>query len=197
MDTLHEGGCIHKGAQSEGAQVLAPGDDQATGAGCAGYPLRGGRRVERLPRSDYRGLSPHHGPDLYRAPAAPLARLRHPDRSQAVAAALKAVYRAPTVAIAVQTLDEFGAANESRSIRRSLVPGGTVGAGDSLPCLPARSPARAPHHQRDREPRHAAAEVPQDRGYFPSDEAAYVLLYFVLRNVTRRWTKAACEWKAR
>ena len=33
-------------------------------------------------------------------------------------------------------------------------------------------------------------------GSFPSDEAALKLLYLVLRNVTRRWTKAPLAWKA-
>jgi len=34
------------------------------------------------------------------------------------------------------------------------------------------------------------------RGHFPSDGAALKLLYLVLRNITRRWTKTPLEWKA-
>jgi putative transposase len=33
------------------------------------------------------------------------------------------------------------------------------------------------------------------RGHFPNDEAALKLLYLVLRNVTRRWSLAARDWK--
>jgi putative transposase len=34
------------------------------------------------------------------------------------------------------------------------------------------------------------------RGHFPNDEAALKLLYLVLRNVTKRWSRAPREWKA-
>lgn len=114
-----------------------------------------------------------------------------------VAAALKAIYRAPSAAAAEQTLGEFAAGEWGQkyppivsawrrqweqvtpffafplAVRRVLY---TTNAIESL-------------HMQLRK----ALKV---RGHFPTDEAALKLLYLVLRNVTRRWTKAPAEWKA-
>jgi putative transposase len=114
-----------------------------------------------------------------------------------VAAALKAIYRAPSAAAAEETLAEFAAGEWGQKyppivsawrrqwdqvtpffafpleVRRVLY---TTNAIESL-------------HMQLRK----ALKV---RGHFPNDEAAVKLLYLVLRNVTRRWTKAPTEWKA-
>lgn len=114
-----------------------------------------------------------------------------------VAAALKAIYRAPSAAAAEQTLAEFATGEWGQKyppivsawrrqweqvipffafpleVRRVLY---TTNAIESL-------------HMQLRK----ALKV---RGHFPSDEAALKLLYLVLRNVTRRWTKTPTAWKA-
>jgi transposase-like protein len=114
-----------------------------------------------------------------------------------VAAALQAIYRAPTAAAAQQTLTDFATGEWGQkyppivrawrrqwdqvipffafplAIRRILY---TTNAIESL------------HMQ--------LRKALKTRGHFPSDEAALKLLYLVLRNITRRWTRGPREWKA-
>jgi len=39
-------------------------------------------------------------------------------------------------------------------------------------------------------------KIIKNRGHFPSDEAATKLIYLALRNITKKWTMSAREWKA-
>jgi putative transposase len=116
---------------------------------------------------------------------------------KAVAAMLKAIYRAPTPEGARAALEAFAASEWGRKyppiapawrrhwehvipifahppeIRRMLY---TTNAIESL------------HMQ--------LRKIVKTRGHFPTDEAATKLLYLALRNVTRRWRQAPREWKA-
>ena len=116
---------------------------------------------------------------------------------KAVAAALKSIYRAPTVEAARAALDSFAAGDWGRrhppivaawrrqweqviplfthppEIRRLLY---TTNAIESL------------HMQ--------LRKILKTRGHFPSDEAATKLLYLALRNIVRRWKAAPRDWKA-
>lgn len=51
------------------------------------------------------------------------------------------------------------------------------------------------HHERDREHQRAAAQDHQDRGHFPSDDAAAKLIWLALRNITAARGRAAHNWK--
>lgn len=116
---------------------------------------------------------------------------------KAVAAALKTIYRAPSVDAARAALDAFAAGDWGRKhppivaawrrqweqviplfahppeIRRLLY---TTNAIESL------------HMQ--------LRKILKTRGHFPSDEAATKLLYLALRNIVRRWKAAPRDWKA-
>lgn len=116
---------------------------------------------------------------------------------KSVAAALKTIYRAPTVEAARAALDAFAAGDWGRKhppivaawrrqweqviplfshppeIRRLLY---TTNAIESL------------HMQ--------LRKILKTRGHFPSDEAATKLLYLALRNIVRRWKAAPRDWKA-
>lgn len=116
---------------------------------------------------------------------------------KAVAAALKTIYRAPTVEAAQIALDAFAAGDWGRKhppivaawrrqweqviplfahppeIRRLLY---TTNAIESL------------HMQ--------LRKILKTRGHFPTDEAATKLLYLALRNIIRRWKAAPRDWKA-
>jgi putative transposase len=114
-----------------------------------------------------------------------------------VVPALQAIYRAPSAAAAEQALAEFDAGPWGQkyppiaqawrrqwtqvvpffafpvAIRRILY---TTNAIESL------------HMQ--------LRKALKTRGHFPTDESALKLLYLVLRNVTKRWSRAPREWKA-
>ncbi len=116
---------------------------------------------------------------------------------RAGAAALKTIYRAPTVEAARAALDAFAAGDWGRKhppivaawrrqweqviplfahpqeIRRLLY---TTNAIESL------------HMQ--------LRKILRTRGQFPTDEAATKLLYLALRNIVRRWKAAPRDWKA-
>lgn len=124
-----------------------------------------------------------------------LAYVSYQDRKR-IAAALRAVYRAPTVAAAEAALEVFAASADGQrypaiapiwrrawayvtpafayppAVRRILT---TTNAIESL------------HMQ--------LRKIIKTRGHFPSDEAAVKLLYLALRNVKARWG-AAPQWKA-
>ncbi len=114
-----------------------------------------------------------------------------------VAAALKTIYRAPTVEAARAALEAFAAGDWGRKhppivaawrrqweqviplfahppeIRRLLY---TTNAIESL------------HMQ--------LRKILKTRGHFPNDAAATKLLYLALRNIVRRWKAAPRDWKA-
>lgn len=116
---------------------------------------------------------------------------------KAVAASLKAIYRAPSVEAARAALDAFAAGDWGRKhppivaawrrqweqviplfahppeIRRLLY---TTNAIESL------------HMQ--------LRKILKTRGHFPNDDAATKLLYLALRNIVRRWKAAPRDWKA-
>jgi putative transposase len=115
---------------------------------------------------------------------------------QAVAAALKAIYQAPTADAAQAALQAFAVSEWGRKyppiaalwqrqweqvipffayppeIRRVLY---TTNAIESL------------HMQ--------VRKIVKTRGHFPSPEAATKLLYLVLRNITKRWTMPVPQWR--
>lgn len=39
-------------------------------------------------------------------------------------------------------------------------------------------------------------KVTKNRGSFPSDEAAFKLLYLALRNIAKKWTMPIKNWKS-
>ena len=114
-----------------------------------------------------------------------------------VAGELKAIYQAPSAAAAQHALTTFAASPWGRKylpiaalwqrhwdqvipffayppeIRRVLY---TTNAIESL------------HMQ--------LRKIVKTRGHFPTPEAAAKLLYLVLRNITKRWTRPAIEWKS-
>jgi putative transposase len=115
---------------------------------------------------------------------------------KAVAAGLRAIYRAPSAAAAERELEAFAASPWGQkyppiaaawrrqwtqvipffahpiAVRRVLY---TTNAIESL------------HMQ--------LRKALKTRGHFPNDEAALKLLYLVLRNITRRWQRAPRDWK--
>lgn len=114
-----------------------------------------------------------------------------------VAAALRAIYRAPTVEAAADVLEAFAGAEWGQkyppivaawrrqweqvipffafppAVRRILY---TTNAIESL------------HMQ--------VRKALKTRGHFPTDAAAQKLIYLVLRNITKKWQRPQREWKA-
>ena len=124
-----------------------------------------------------------------------LAYVSHKDR-KAVADGLKEVYQAATVEEAERRLAEFeGAWAESypviaRSWRANwarVVP---------MFSYPAEI-RRAVYTTNTIESLNATLrKVTKNRALFPSDEAAFKLLYLALRNISRRWTMPLPNWSA-
>ena len=115
---------------------------------------------------------------------------------KAVAAALKGIYRAPTVAAAEAALEAFATSDWGkkyppivRAWRRHW---------EQVIPLFAHPPAirKLLYTTNAIESLHMQLrKILKTRGHFPSDEAAAKLLYLALRNITKRWKLAARDWK--
>ena len=116
---------------------------------------------------------------------------------KAVAAALKAIYRAPTAEAARAALDAFAASDWGRKYP-PIAPAWRRHWEQVIPFF-----AHPPEIRRMLYTTNAIESLHMQlrkalkiRGHFPTDEAATKLIYLVLRNITRRWSKAPREWKA-
>ena len=116
---------------------------------------------------------------------------------KAVAAALKAIYRAPTAEAARTALEAFAVSDWGRKYP-PIVPAWRRHWEQVIPLF-----AHPPEIRRMLYTTNAIESLHMRlrkalkiRGHFPTDEAAGKLIYLVLRNITRRWHKAPREWKA-
>ena len=116
---------------------------------------------------------------------------------KAVAAALKAIYRAPTAEAARAALDDFAASDWARKYP-PIVPAWRRHWEQVIPLF-----AHPPEIRRMLYTTNAIESLHMQlrkalkiRGHFPNDEAATKLIYLVLRNISRRWRQAPREWKA-
>ena len=114
-----------------------------------------------------------------------------------VAAALKAIYRAPTVEAARAALEALAASDWARKYP-PIVPVWRRHWDQVIPLF-----AHPPEIRRMLYTTNAIESLHMQlrkalkiRGHFPSDEAATKLIYLVLRNISRRWRQAPREWKA-
>jgi putative transposase len=113
-----------------------------------------------------------------------------------VAAALKAIYRAPTAEAAQAALEAFAASDWGRKYP-PIAPAWRRHWTQVIPLF-AHPPAirRLLYTTNAIESLHMQLrKALKIRGHFPSDEAATKLIYLVLRNITRRWRNAPREWK--
>jgi hypothetical protein len=116
---------------------------------------------------------------------------------KAVAAALKAIYRAPTAEAARAALEAFAASDWGRKYP-PIAPAWRRHWEQVIPLF-----AHPPEIRRMLYTTNAIESLHMQlrkalkiRGHFPTDEAATKLIYLVLRNISRRWHKAPQEWKA-
>lgn len=116
---------------------------------------------------------------------------------KAVAAALKAIYRAPTAEAARAALDAFAASDWGRKYP-PIAPAWRRHWEQVIPLF-----AHPPEIRRMLYTTNAIESLHMQlrkalkiRGHFPTDEAATKLIYLVLRNIARRWQQAPREWKA-
>jgi transposase-like protein len=116
---------------------------------------------------------------------------------KAVAAALKAIYRAATAEAARAALEAFAASDWGRKYP-PIAPAWRRHWEQVVPLF-----AHPPEIRRMLYTTNAIESLHMQlrkalkiRGHFPTDEAASKLIYLVLRNITRRWHKAPREWKA-
>ena len=116
---------------------------------------------------------------------------------KAVAAALKAIYRAPTAEAARAALDAFAASDWGQKYP-PIAPAWRRHWEQVIPLF-----AHPPEIRRMLYTTNAIESLHMQlrkalkiRGHFPTDEAATKLIYLVLRNIARRWQKAPREWKA-
>ena len=115
----------------------------------------------------------------------------------AVAAALKAIYQAPTAEAALAELETFATSEWGRKYP-PIVPAWRRHWEQVIPLF-AHPPAirRLLYTTNAIESLHMQLrKALKIRGHFPTDEAATKLIYLVLRNITRRWRQAPRDWKA-
>jgi putative transposase len=113
-----------------------------------------------------------------------------------VAAALKAIYRAPMAEAAQAALEAFATGEWGRKYP-PIAPAWRRHWEQVIPLF-AHPPAirRLLYTTNAIESLHMQLrKALKIRGHFPSDEAAAKLIYLVLRNITRRWRNAPREWK--
>jgi putative transposase len=113
-----------------------------------------------------------------------------------VAAALKAIYRAPTAEAARAALEAFAVSEWGRKYP-PIAPAWRRHWEQVIPLF-AHPPAirRLLYTTNAIESLHMQLrKALKIRGHFPNDEAATKLIYLVLRNITRRWRNAPREWK--
>ncbi len=125
-----------------------------------------------------------------------LAYVSYQDRKR-VAAALRTIYRAETVAAGEAALEAFAASPDGTRYP-TIAPIWRRQWDLVTPAFayPLRDPADSHHDERDREPAHAAAEDHQDPGPLPdATRRRTKLLYLALRNIKKRWAPAPA-WPA-
>ena len=119
------------------------------------------------------------------------------DDRDAVAAALKLIYRAENEAMALRRLEEFEASAWSRkyptiaaSWRRAWE--------QVIPFFAYSQEVRKIIYTTNaiESLNMQLRKVTKNRGHFPSDESATKLLYLALRDITAKWTKPPVGWKA-
>ena len=108
-----------------------------------------------------------------------------------VAADLKPIYRAATAEEAERNLASFMSVGEVPAIGKLW---GELGASDSVLRVSGRSAQGDLHDQCGGVFAHESAEDHQDRGSFPSEEAALKLLYLALSKVIAKW-ETVQHWK--
>jgi transposase-like protein len=119
------------------------------------------------------------------------------DDRDAVAAALKLIYRAENEAMALKRLEEFEANTWGRkyptiaaSWRRAWE--------QVIPFFAYSQEVRKIIYTTNaiESLNMQLRKVTKNRGHFPNDEAATKLLYLALRDITAKWTKPPVGWKA-
>ena len=113
-----------------------------------------------------------------------------------VAAALRAIYRAPTVEAAADQLDAF-ATSEWGLKYPPIVAAWQRQWEQVIPVFAFPPPVRRTLYTTNAiESLHMQLrKALKTRGHFPTDTAALKLLYLVLRNITRKWRNAPHHWK--
>jgi len=114
-----------------------------------------------------------------------------------VAAALKAIYQALNAAAAEQALESFAAGPWGQKYP-PLAPAWRRQWTQVIPFFAFPLEVRRVLYTTNAiESLHMQLrKALKTRGHFPNDEAALKLLYLVLRNITRRWSRAPHDWKA-
>ncbi len=114
-----------------------------------------------------------------------------------LAAALRAIYTAPTAEAAVAALDAFAAGPWGTRFP-TIVKQGRAAWPRVTPCFAFPPDVRRVIYTTNAlESVHARVrKITKTRGHFPTDEAATKLIWLALRNITADWSKAAHHWKA-
>lgn len=115
---------------------------------------------------------------------------------RAVAAALKAIYQAPSAEAAAHALEAFAQGEWGRKYP-PIVTAWRRQWEQVIPFF-AFPPAirRVLYTTNAIESLHSMLrKILKTRGHFPTDEAATKLIYLTIRNVTKRWQKSAPDWK--
>jgi transposase-like protein len=114
-----------------------------------------------------------------------------------VAAELKAIYQAPSAEAAQQALDDFADAEWGRKYS-NIAPMWRRAWEHVIPFL-----AYPPEVRRVIYTTNALESVNmqlrkiiKNRGHFPSDEAAFKLLYLAIRNIVKDWSKPPVQWRS-
>lgn len=114
-----------------------------------------------------------------------------------VAAELKAIYQAPSAEAAQQALDDFAGSAWGRKYP-NIAPMWRRAWEHVIPFL-----AYPPEVRRVIYTTNALESVNmqlrkiiKNRGHFPSDEAAFKLLYLAIRNIVKDWTKPPVQWRS-
>ena len=178
-----------------GREILAQGYERVEGPRSERHPDRRCGRTKGLSGSDHDGLSPNAGPDLHRAPDPQQSCLRHLERPQAIMPWIKAIYQAANADQALVRLEEFEAEWGKRypaigqawrrawehvipffafapAIRKMIY---------TTNCVEALN--------------RSLRKIIKTRGSFPTDEAAFKLLYLAIQNAGVHWRKPI-EWTA-
>jgi putative transposase len=116
---------------------------------------------------------------------------------KALAAALRAIYTAPTAEAAAAALDAFAASAWGQ--RFPTIPKAWRQAWTHVIPFFAFPPAvrRVLYTTNALESVNARIrKIIKTRGHFPSDESAIKLIWLALRNITAEWSKAAHHWRA-
>lgn len=115
---------------------------------------------------------------------------------KAVAAALKPIYRAATVAAAEQALRAFGTSGWGDKYP-TIVPIWTRAWDQLVPVFRYPLPVRRLLSTTNavESVNMQLRKIIKTRGHFPTDEAALKLLYLALRNLSKKWRNASRDWR--